>query len=177
MRLNLGCGAFPLEGFTSIDADPAVQPDVVATVPPLPYPDGAVAEIYMGHLLEHFDYEDGQALLRECYRVLMPGGRLGVVVPDTRAIMRLWLAGVGSRWEYPAGHWRCVDDLDEVCAMFLYSTVQPSHHQWSYDLGTLARALARAGLQPVAEIDRYRDPRLSNGGAWYQCGWDAERLT
>lgn len=175
VRLNLGAGAFPLAGFVSVDADPACRPDVVATVPPLPYDTGTVVEIYCGHLLEHFDYDGGQGLLRECYRVLASGGRLTVVVPDTRLILRRWLGQAATRVEMPAGRWWDIRDLDDVCATFLYSTYQASRHQWSYDSGTLRRALERAGFVPLVEVDRYHDPRLSNGGAWYQVGWEAER--
>jgi hypothetical protein len=104
--------------------------------------------------------------------VLVPGGRLGVVVPDTREIMRRWLAGDPTTFEMPVGRVSRVDDLDDVCALFLYSTIQPSRHRWSYDAGTLARALERVGLRPTDEIDRHADPRLA-AGAWFQVGLDA----
>jgi hypothetical protein len=65
-----------------------------------------------------------------------------------------------------------VSDLDEVCAMFLYSPVQESPHRWSYDRETLARAMAPAGFRGFKEIDRYRDPRLGSP-QWFQVGIQA----
>jgi hypothetical protein len=88
---------------------------------------------------------------------LKPEGRHGVDVPDTRAIMQ-----------------RYVEedlDLDDLGHLFLYSTVQESHHKWSYDVKTLARLLERAGFRAAGEIDRFDDPRL-HAGAWWQCGLD-----
>ena len=172
LRINIGCGAYKLPGFVNLDQDPACAPDLVATVPPLPFPDGAAAEVWLCHVLEHYDYAGGQALLADCARVLAPGGQLGVVVPDTRAILQHWLAADGARAEFPEGHWWMLDDLDDVCGLFLYSTCQPSRHQWSYDAGTLRRALTRAGFRVTGEIDRYADPRLGTG-QWFQCGWAA----
>lgn len=173
-RLNVGCGAWPLRGWTNLDADPRAHADVYATVPPLPYEDGALDEIFAGHFLEHLTVDEARAFLAECRRVLRPGGTLGVVVPDTRAVMERWLRGEPSYIEFPEGVWRAVADLDEVCALFLYSTVQDSRHQWSYDMGTLTRVVTAAGFTVTSEIDRFQDPRITVG-AWYQCGVNAER--
>ncbi len=41
---------------------------------PFPWRDNVVEAIYMGEILEHFTQEDGEHVLRECYRVLKPGG-------------------------------------------------------------------------------------------------------
>lgn len=172
VRLNIGCGDYPLSGFVNIDANAEVRPDVVASVPPLPYADGSVDEIYAGHFLEHLTREDGAAFLRECARCLVPGGLLGVLVPDTRAVMGAYLGQLPLTVEYPHGTVRDCRDLNEICAMFLYSTVQESRHQWSYDIDTLGRAMTEAGLRVTRQIDRFKDPRIPVG-SWYQCGLNA----
>ena len=173
-RLNVGCGNWPLVGWTNLDTDPAVGPDVVASVPPVPYPDDTLDEIYAGHILEHLDPATAAVFLSECWRCLHPGGRLGVVVPDTREILTRYLAGTGDRVEYPGGRFWSIDDLESVCALFLYSTVQPSRHQWSYDATTLRQRIETAGFEIEGPIDRLHDPRIPVG-AWYQCGWDARK--
>ena len=55
-------------------------------------PDNSAAAIYASHVLEHVPYigEAGKALA-EWYRLLQPGGRLMVAVPDIEAIFRLFL--------------------------------------------------------------------------------------
>ena len=174
LRLNLGAGAFPLAGYVSVDADPACAPDVVATVPPIPYPDGSVAAIYCGHLLEHYDYDGGQALLRDCARVLAPGGHLTVVVPDMYAILRRYVRGAKTTQAGPAGERYAVADLDDICRYWLFSDYQPSPHRWAYDAVTLVRALERAGLRAVQQVDRYHDARLSDPG-WWQLGYEVIR--
>lgn len=170
-RLNVGCGAWPLPHWTNLDAASDAIADVYQSVPPLPYADGTLQEIYAGHFLEHLTQDEARAFLAECRRCLTPGGRLGVVVPDTREVVTRYLRGDLDRIEYPQGVFHAVADLDAVCALFLYSTAQDSRHQWSYDLTTLKRLLESAGFVVDAEIDRFRDPRISVG-AWYQCGWD-----
>jgi predicted SAM-dependent methyltransferase len=176
-RLNLGCGAYRKgPGWTNVDEDPATEPDWVARVPPIDRTDESVAEVWMGHLLEHLEPTEADFLLRECHRVLVPGGRLGVVVPDTRRILACYLRQDHTEVEVPQGqHWR-LDDLDHVCQVFLFSTVQQSRHRWAYDAPSLQRALERAGFTVGGRIDPWRDPRHSVG-AWWNLGLEAVKLT
>ena len=170
MKLNVGCGDYPLAGWTNLDADPVTPADVHADA--LVYlrdcPDATFAEVYAGHFLEHLTPDEARRFLAECYRVLAPGGRLGIVVPDSYAVLRRYVARsteavfIGDRW-WPLG------DLDAVCAAFLYSPIQGTPHRWSYDIDTLSRVLRAAGFARVREIDRHDDPRLA-APAWYQCG-------
>jgi len=81
MRLNLGCGPRPLEGFVNIDADPNYG-DCVADITHLPYEDGSIEEIFASHILEHFDWTEVDAVLDEWIRVLKPEGCITIVVPD-----------------------------------------------------------------------------------------------
>lgn len=141
-------------------------------VPPIPYEDESLNEIWSGHMLEHLEPEKATEFLAECYRCLVPGGKLGILVPDTREIMRRYLEQTDDQVQYPLGTWRRVADLDEVCALFLYSTVQDSRHAWSYDADTLRRAMERAGFGEFMEIDRHQDYRIPVG-AFYQVGFDA----
>jgi len=172
VKLNIGCGAYPIPGFFGIDSAADSAADLRISVPPIPYENETVDEIYAGHFLEHLDYEDGQRFLEECYRVLKLDGKLGIVVPDTREIMRRYLGNMGDYGQHADGRIFKVSDLDDICCYWLFSTVQQSHHKWAYDSETLARALQRNGFHIVGEIDRLLDPRLSTG-QWYQVGLDA----
>lgn len=175
-RLNVGCGVHPLHFWTNLDGDPSAIADLYTVVPPIPYPDSHLDEIYAGHFLEHLTRTEVEAFLAECRRCLVVGGKLGVVVPDTREVMRRYLANDRTAtMEYPAGRFHHLTDLDAICDIFLYSTIQNSPHRWSYDLDTLSRTLQIAGFEIVGEIDRYRDPRITVG-AWYQCGLDAVKV-
>jgi hypothetical protein len=173
LRLNLGCGEYRLEGFVNVDAMAFRGVDVVMTVPPLPWPDGSVSEIYCGHFLEHLERTAATELLGEAYRVLAPGGTIGIVVPDFREVARRYLNGGDAPFEWSDGM-HDLTDLDELCHFILFSTCQPSHHFWAYDLTTLGLALERAGFALTREIDRFNDPRLSTP-RWYQCGWQARK--
>jgi predicted SAM-dependent methyltransferase len=174
LRLNIGSGDLPMreQAWVNIDESPLAGVDLVLRVPPLPWADGTVSEIYAGHFLEHLTREEATQFLDECWRVLVPGGRVGIMVPDTREVMRRYIHDEPAPMEFPAGMHRDLRDLDECCAALIFSTLQPSHHQWAYDKFTLSRALSRAGFIDIGEFDRYHDPRVAVG-AWYQVGCEA----
>lgn len=173
-RLNVGCGDLPLVGWTNIDATFYPGVDLVLRVPPFPLAADSVSEIYAGHFLEHLERDEAHTFLLECYRVLIPGGRLGILVPDMAEIFRRYVADEPAPMEWPAGIHRDLRDLDHMYEAIIFSTMQPSPHHWGYDLVTLKRALERAGFVVDTELNRMHDPRVAVG-AWYQCGWDSHR--
>ncbi len=174
-RLNVGCGAYLLKGdWVNLDADPGLPADIHATVPPIPFGDGELDEVYAGHFLEHLYPQEATDFLSECYRCLRPGGKLGIVVPDTREIVGAYLTGQFAVMEHPAGKFWPLRDLDNVCHCFLYGDAQVSSHRWSYDLKSLRRKIEAGGFHVTAQIDRWNDPRLG-APAWFQCGVDAVR--
>jgi SAM-dependent methyltransferase len=99
-RLQLGCGARYHPAWINLDLHPqhasVGQHDVTR---PLPFPDGHFDAVYHAHLLEHLPRAEALPFLRECWRVLRPGGVLRVVVPDLEQIARLYLAALDDAWQ------------------------------------------------------------------------------
>ena len=176
VRLNIGCGEYRMRaaGWVNVDEMKESAADLVLHVPPLPWETESVAEIYAGHFFEHLDHAEGADFLDECYRVLQPMGKLGLMVPDTREVMRRYILNEPAPMEFPAGSHRDLRDLDACCSMLLFSTDQPSRHRWAYDKFTLTRAMKRAGFTDIVEFDRFNDPRVAVG-AWYQFGLDCTK--
>lgn len=86
-KLNLGCWKFKMDGWVNIDIDPSVEPDVIMDATHLAYEDNSIEEIYAGHLLEHLTMNEGVSALREWKRVLIPGGKITITVPDIRKLL------------------------------------------------------------------------------------------
>jgi hypothetical protein len=88
LRLNLGCGHLPLDGYVNVDMRELPGVDVVAPVDALPFEAGAVGEIFSAHVLEHFPQA---ALERQLFpywlSLLTPGGTFRAVVPDIDAMI------------------------------------------------------------------------------------------
>lgn len=88
LRLHLGSGRFNKEGWVNVDLIGAPVEVAWNVTRRLPFPDGCADAVFHEHLLEHLPLEQGLALLRECYRVLQPGGILRIVVPDAGSYAR-----------------------------------------------------------------------------------------
>ena len=146
LKLNIGCGPdnppdwFGID-FLSREAD--LRCDIRLGIP-------LQAEscrcIFAEHVFEHFDRRSLRFVLRECYRVLEPGGSIRLVVPDLGAYIRAYVEnnGVFSSLAYTTqGHLSAPELLNDV----FYVTT----HRWIHDFESLSREMASAGF---AEIER-----------------------
>lgn len=81
LKLDLGCGQVPREGFTGVDlyGDPAIKCDLLKF--PWPWAANSVAEVHSSHFLEHVPGHLRPKLIEELYRVLKVGAQATIVVP------------------------------------------------------------------------------------------------
>lgn len=150
MKLDLGSGPAGEPGHLRLDADPNCKPDVVATVPPLPFADETFEHIYSSHFIEHLHRPDALEALKECHRCLKPEGTIIIAVPNGREILRGYVEKIQRVG--PVGFGEVVrncdhTDLDNLNHLYLYSTIQPSHHKWLYDEDTIVRLVGLAGFR------------------------------
>jgi len=92
-RLHIG-GEVRAEGWEVMNALPGPAVDHIGNAKDLSCFESEIfQELYASHVLEHLDYQgELQSALNEWYRVLVPGGKLYVSVPDMDALSRLFLA-------------------------------------------------------------------------------------
>ena len=158
--LNVGTGGHDLVGWVNLDE---TKPgDVLARVPPAPFRDECFDEILMSHVVEHMPLDDGRALLKECHRILKPGGVVTVIVPDGKIISLAYLAGQIDNWKL--NDW------------LLYSYCQESQHRWLYDRRTLNQLVADAGFVGLRRLNRFTDAHMM-APAWFQVGVSAIKPT
>lgn len=151
--LNIGTGGNDLVGWVNLDE---TKPgDVLARVPPAPFRDECFDEILMSHVVEHMTLDDGRALIKECHRILKPGGVVTVIVPDGKIVALAYLAGQIDNWKL--NDW------------LLYSYCQESQHRWLYDRRTLTQTIADAGFVGLRRLNRFTDDRMM-APAWFQVG-------
>ena len=121
----------------------------------------------MGEVLEHFTREDGEHLLRECFRVLRPGGVLRLRVPDNARFWANYLAEYEAVRARPRDQW--TTDHSRWVAMFFREICVRSrplrsmghYHKWMYDEVSLIKTLHDLGFQDPQRM-AYHTSRISD---------------
>lgn len=137
IRLNLGAGHKRMEGWISVDL--AGEPDVRSDVLKLPFEDNYADEIMAIHLFEHLYRWDVDAALAEWLRVLKPGGKLVLELPDLIKCCRNVLTIEDERM----GLWGLYGDPGYREPLMV--------HKFGYTPKMLRALLEKAGFQKVRE--------------------------
>lgn len=80
VRLNFGCGTNRLEGWKNFDSE-------IDITKRLPFADASADFILAEHVIEHVEFKQALAFMRECRRVLKPGGVARFATPS---IEKVW---------------------------------------------------------------------------------------
>jgi predicted SAM-dependent methyltransferase len=190
LKLNLGCGHFLVDGWVNIDKSPSVvlarfprlrrglgragllnseqergfpRGIVHADVGKhIPVADGAADFAYSSHMIEHLSRWQGLAFVRECRRVLRPGGVLRLATPDLALLVSSYLKN-----EFPEPfdqmptaadsfvlEYGAYFDIEENTAKRLVRRLaSPSIHQWLYDFDSLSCLLEEGGFTDVTRTE------------------------
>lgn len=84
IKYDFGCGQNKQEGHIGVDIAKCKGVDIVCDLFKFPYKfakDESASEIFTSHFVEHFTGADRMKLMEECYRILVPGGKMTVIVP------------------------------------------------------------------------------------------------
>ena len=192
LRVHLGCGPVFATGWENIDKSPNIylsrvpvvrralarvgvltsDHDAVSFAPGtiradlsrgLKYPDASAAYVYHSHLIEHMPRWQGLALMKECHRILRPGGVMRIATPNLREIVEWYENDSFEYGEGPTPADRFMDVLGTYRDVpgttpqrLIRRLVSGVPHQWLYDRDSLAALLEEAGFHEV-ETRGYRE--------------------
>lgn len=147
MKLNIGCGSRRIEGYTGVDAIERPAADIIAHANKIPLGDGVVEEVMAIHLFEHFYRWECDAVLQEWHRLLIPGGRLILELPNLLKCCHNVIADMGTL--------RGGKDPDQLTLWGLYGDPRQSDafmsHKWGWTPKTLRAILLENGFIDVEE--------------------------
>lgn len=130
MKLNIGGGGTEIDGWVNVDRRNGLE------AYPLPYADNSIDEIRASHVLEHFGHQETAAVVGEWVRVLKPGGRIRIAVPDAEAVARAVLG------QEQLG-------VDPIHALHGSQSDENDVHRNSFNDEGLSLVMRRAGLSCV----------------------------
>lgn len=123
--------------------------------------------IYSEHMIEHVPYAGGHNMLRECFRVLKPGGTVRIVTPSLGFIMRI-MSSDRSKFEQDYLEWFLHHTLPDAPiqsnAFFFNIFVRDWGHTFIYDHQTLRYSMEAAGFADIktCALNQSDHPELAN---------------
>lgn len=143
--VNIGAGPFGETGWINIDISRLRNISFTYDCRrKLPFRDSTVSKIRCEHFLEHLYFIDEVPIfLKQCYRVLKPGGLLRIVVPDGEKILRAYFSGEWNAIGINPSNW--LTPMDAVNFVFH----QNGEHKFCYDFLTLETVLKAAGFSTI----------------------------
>jgi predicted SAM-dependent methyltransferase len=90
-KLQIGAQSNSIGGWLNVD----IQPKELSVVymdatEPFPFADNSFDYVYSEHMIEHIPFADGLFMLKECFRVLKPGGAIRISTPDLAFLIGLY---------------------------------------------------------------------------------------
>ncbi|MGD0338461.1 MAG: methyltransferase domain-containing protein [Bacteroidota bacterium] len=100
--INLGCGYKYHKDWVNIDLSPdssyVKSWDLRKGIP---FTENTFEVVYHSQLIEHYEKEEARKFIKECYRVLKPGGIIRIVTPDLEDIVRNYLRLLEVNIQHP----------------------------------------------------------------------------
>lgn len=147
-KLHIG-GQEPHPDWMILDIEPRPEVDVVGDAALLnQFADNSLEVIYASHVLEHFYYELNNELLQvlqEWYRVLQPGGKLLISVPNLHTLC----------WLYLNPNLVPDERFHLMRIMFGGQSNQYDVHKVGFDFDSLCWYLQRVGFQDCETVPEF----------------------
>ena len=146
LKLHLGCGKRNFPGFINVDLADYPHIHHRRSVDDLSqFEDASVDLIYASHVLEYFPLAQVPKVLAEWKRVLKPGGKLKLAVPDFENLAKAYFAS-GEVLSVQGPLYGFFEIVSEGQNLTL-------HHQVAYDFKLLKKVLEENGFGGVQKYD------------------------
>ena len=147
VKLHLGAGKRYFRDYINIDLN-GEGLDRRMDIRTLDYPDGSVDEIMLIHVWEHFWADEADAILKEYFRALKPGGKLIMEMPDIKKVLHFFTRpDAPVALTYRALYGGYINGEEAKCIESL--------HKWAWTYDTLAPLAEKVGFKCAEGVPQY----------------------
>ena len=155
-RLHIGCGPLVRDGWVNLDLFPADGAHYVDGNNALPFEDSIFQHIHCEHFLEHLEQERAIRFLKNCFRVLKPGGSFRIIVPDAEKYFRAYVAGDTEYFQRLENLGGSSEALRTPCEVVNRMFRMWGAHRFAWDFETLSLYMKEAGFEKIL-VSRLND--------------------
>jgi len=155
-KLQIGACNHALPGWFNVDLMPFYDGVYyMDATEAFPFPDCSFEKVFSEHMIEHVSYIEAMAMLKECYRILQPKGKIRIATPDLRKLVALYEEPKSPEQkayiEAVLLKWRSDYGSNQVGVVI--NNIFGFEHRFIYDTGTLGEILTRAGFRNIVQHD------------------------
>jgi predicted SAM-dependent methyltransferase len=176
-KIHLG-STYPLNGFLNSQITDAVPIDINRR---LPFPDNSLDLIYNSHVVEHIHKRQFHAFLKECLRVLRPGGKAIFSTPSIKNLVTVLYGNDEKARDVLLERTRMHSGEEfHSPGQHLNIVMRAYGHRWLYDSEYAAKAGQQIGFSKTYAVDNLAipDPQLVDYlKARKSAGWFLETET
>jgi len=166
-KLQIGAHICVMHGWLNTDLYPqSIRSVTLDATKKFPFPSASFDYVFSEHQLEHIPYEDAVIMLRECHRILRPGGKIRIALPSLDRILQLFAASktdLQDRYLQHASN-LCYPGVQNPNPCFVINAAFMNWgHRFIYDQTTLRNTLEKTGFTQVKFVapGESDDPNLS----------------
>lgn len=149
VKLNIGCGSRVLDGWFNVDVvrnpNAPRHPELLCDAKSIPLDDGVADELMAIHVFEHFYRWEIEGVIAEWKRLLKPGGKLVIELPNLVKCCQNYLSGLKRGGKHP----------DQLARFGIYGDPRLADpymcHPWGYSPEEAIALLTAGGFKSAVE--------------------------
>jgi len=152
-KLQIGSDVCQLPGWLNTDLYPkALGCVTLDATKPFPFRSGSFDYVFSEHQIEHIAFNDALKMLRECHRILRPGGKIRIALPSVDRLLELFeSSNTEVQQKYVTIRTKeCYPDVQNANPCFAINAAFMNWgHRFLYDRATLKSLLQEIGYTDI----------------------------
>ncbi|MEZ4958753.1 MAG: hypothetical protein R2830_02930 [Saprospiraceae bacterium] len=149
LKINFGCGPLAHPGWVNVDYIKSENTYYYDLRDKLPLKGGIASNIHCEHFMEHLTQEDAIQFMKECFRLLQPGGLFRIIVPDAEKYIKAYAKNDDDYFSHLSKLGNAAHPFRTKIEIINQMFRMGGDHLFAWDFETMSLYLKEAGFSKV----------------------------